>query len=334
MPPTSLGTETEILSGYCIGGTGFGTFSTGIYGRYSNTTMMPSNRFHIVDVFAPDKYAGNQLAVFHDSSNISDHTKQRLAREMNFSEVTFIESLEPRDGGYDVRIFDPIEELAFAGHPTLGTAHVLRKFIRDDDPDELNLNLDIGQIPVTVDDGGDEEIYWMEQISPSFDRTFEPDIFVRMLGISRQNINEEYPIQTISTGLPTVIVPINSINAVRGIQIDQDIYYNELIEPFGGHNLLCFTPETATGSNDVHVRVFAEYADVPEDPATGSSNGCLAAYLVEHGFFDSESIDISAEQGIEMGRPAKLYLQAERFEDDISIRVGGAVESVAEGHLL
>lgn len=137
---------------------------------------MYSNRFHIVDVFAPEKLAGNQLAVFHESSNISDQDKQRLAREMNFSEVTFIESLERRNGGYDVRIFDPVEELPFAGHPTLGTAHVIREFVREDSPKKLALNLDVGQIPVTVESSGEDEIYWMEQITPSFERTFEADL--------------------------------------------------------------------------------------------------------------------------------------------------------------
>lgn len=110
---------------------------------------MAGNRFHVVDVFAQEKYAGNQLAVVHDTASMTGDEMLEITRETNFSEATFIDSSETRDGGYDVRIFDPAEEIPFAGHPTLGTAFVVREFVRDDHPDELTLNLGVGQIPVT-----------------------------------------------------------------------------------------------------------------------------------------------------------------------------------------
>ena len=115
------------------------------------SAKMSNNRMHIVDVFAQEKYAGNQLAVFHNTESMSTEEMQQLTREMNYSESTFIRSPERRDGGYDVRIFDPAEELQFAGHPTLGTAYVLREFVCEDLPDKLTLNLGVGQIPVTVE---------------------------------------------------------------------------------------------------------------------------------------------------------------------------------------
>lgn len=295
---------------------------------------MPSNRFHIVDVFAPSKYAGNQLAVFHDGATIPDGDKQRLAREMNYSEVTFVESTEPTDGGYDVRIFDPVAELEFAGHPTLGTAHVLREFVRDDRPDRLTLNLEVGQIPVHVERTGGDERYWMRQVSPSFHRTFPHDLFARVLRLDEGDLDENYPVQAVSTGLSTVVVPVRSLDAVRRARIDFGAYYEEFIEQHGEYVLLCFAPETVDDAHDLHVRVFADHAGVPEDPATGSSNGCLAAYLVEHGFFDSESIDVAVEQGYEIGRPSHLFLRAAREAGDVAVGVGGAVESVAEGRLL
>lgn len=295
---------------------------------------MESIRFHIVDVFAPAKYAGNQLAVFHDTRDIPDEDKQRLAKEMNYSEVTFIESLEPDDGAYDVRIFDPVAELQFAGHPTLGTAYVLREFVREDRPDRLTLDLKVGRIPVNVERTDGQERYWMRQVAPSFDRTFDHELFARVLSLREDDLDTAYPVQLVSTGLPTVVVPVASLDALRRIQIDRATYYEEFIEAFGEYMLLCFAPETVDDSHDLHVRVFAEYSEVPEDPATGSSNGCLAAYLVEHGCLGTDSIDVSVEQGYEIGRPSHLHLRAASAGEDIDVEVGGAVEPVAEGRLL
>lgn len=295
---------------------------------------MPPNKFHIVDVFAPSKYAGNQLAVFHDTANISDENKQRLAREMNYSEVTFIESLEPSERGYDVRIFDPVTEMDFAGHPTLGTAYVLREFVREDRPDQLTLDLKVGQIPVRIEEQDGTEQYWMRQVPPTFGRTFDRELLARVLGLDEQDLDDEYPIQLVSTGLPTVIVPVESLDAVRHIQIDYEAYYEEFIDRHGERMVLCFAPETIDDAHDLHVRVFADYSDVPEDPATGSSNGCLAAYLVEHEFLDVESIDVTVEQGYEIDRPSHLYLRAEPDNGAIVVEVGGTVEPVAEGHLV
>ena len=121
--------------------------------------------FYIVDVFAEKKYAGNQLAVFREAHSLSGETMQLIARETNFSETTFILQDEPRDGGYDVRIFTPREEVPFAGHPTLGTAHIIRNEILGGKTDALTLNLKVGKIPVTFSQDG---YSWMKQIEPEF----------------------------------------------------------------------------------------------------------------------------------------------------------------------
>jgi len=126
--------------------------------------------FHIVDVFAERKYAGNQLAVFRRVGSLRDHEMQQIAREMNFSETTFILSDEERNGGYDVRIFTPTAEVPFAGHPTLGTAQVIRHEVLTRPVERVNLNLPIGQIPVAFEpqqDGGD--ILWMTPKESVFD---------------------------------------------------------------------------------------------------------------------------------------------------------------------
>ena len=295
---------------------------------------MDTHPFHIVDVFTTQRFAGNQLAVFQEASTLSDEEMQSLAREMNYSEVTFIESTETRNGGYDVRIFDPVAEMAFAGHPTLGTAHVLREFVLDDAPDRLVLNLGVGQIPVRVEIRAGRDEYWMRQIPPAFDRQLDASLLASVLGLSDSDIDTDYPVQVVSTGLPTAIVPVTSLDAVRDIRIDHEVYYDEFIDEFGELMLLCFTPETVREANDLHVRVFADYSDVPEDPATGSSNGCLAAYLVEHDYFGTDEVDLSVEQGYEMGRPSQLHLRTIRTDDEIEVHVGGSVVPVARGELL
>ncbi len=295
---------------------------------------MAGNRFHVVDVFAQEQYAGNQLAVVHDTASMSEDEMLQITRETNFSEATFIDSLETREGGYDVHIFDPAEEIPFAGHPTLGTAFVIREFVRDDRPDELTLNLGVGGIPVHVerDDDGTES-FWMHQIPPTFGETVPRSLVARVLGLDGSDVDDAFPVQIVSTGLPTLVVPLGSLDAVRRAATNHEPYYEELIEEYGNLNVLLFAPETED-DNDLHARVFADCAGVPEDPATGSSNGCLAAWLVEHEYFDTEVIDVRAEQGYEMGRPSLLHLRASKGDGDIDVQVGGRVIPVAEGRLL
>jgi trans-2,3-dihydro-3-hydroxyanthranilate isomerase len=307
-----------------------------------------SHRFHLVDVFAETRYSGNQLAVFHDTADLSRDDMQALTREMNYSESTFITSTTPSEERYEVRIFDPVEELAFAGHPTIGTAAVIREFVRDDSPDELTLSLGVGDISVTVergnDDGGDET-YWVHQVPPAFEARLDHAVAARMLGLSAGDLDDRYPVELVSTGLPTVVVPLHSLDALQRAAVQSGPYEAELVEPFGNANLLVFAPETHPGSGtdaDLSVRVFADAGGIPEDPATGSSNGCLAGYLVEHRYFDSDAVEVSVEQGYEIGRPSLLHLRAREEAQDadengtaeIAVSVGGRVQPVAEGRLL
>lgn len=133
--------------------------------------------FYIVDVFAEEKYAGNQLALFRGGNTLTDIEMQRIAREMNFSETTFILSETQRESGFDVRIFTPSEEVPFAGHPTLGTVHIIRKEIMQEGTGKIILNLKVGQIPVTFSNDADKETtYWMKQMEPVFGQTLSPEV--------------------------------------------------------------------------------------------------------------------------------------------------------------
>ncbi|HEY9692105.1 MAG TPA: PhzF family phenazine biosynthesis protein [Oculatellaceae cyanobacterium] len=294
---------------------------------------MNKRNFFIVDVFAVDKYTGNQLAVFFDN-NLSDAEMQRIAKEMNYSETTFITSTEMQDGGYNVRIFTPEQELPFAGHPTLGTAYIIQQEIIKQQVDSIILNLKIGQIPVTPHYINDEiDILWMQQKQATFHRILEPEALAPVLNLNIEEIDHKFPIQEVSTGVPFIIVPIKNHAALKQIKVNKDKYF-ELIEKTEAKALLVFCPETNHQENDLSVRMFADYLGVPEDPATGSANGCLAGYLVEHSYFGKEIIDIRVEQGYEIGRPSLLLLKAEKQADQIKVEVGGKVVMVAKGEFV
>jgi trans-2,3-dihydro-3-hydroxyanthranilate isomerase len=286
--------------------------------------------FYIVDVFTEDKYAGNQLAVFREAGELGDETMQRIARETNFSETTFILSDEPRDGGFDVRIFTPGEEVPFAGHPTLGTAHIIRSEIMKGKAEALSLNLQVGKIPVTF---GRDGYGWMKQIEPTFGKPHPAETLAAILTLPVDDIDGRFPVQEVSTGLPFFIVPLKTIAALKTAKIDRDKYFT-YIKDSSAKGILVFCPQTHVAGNDISVRVFVDYFGVPEDPATGSGNGCLAGYLVKHRYFGKESVDIRSEQGYEIGRPSLLLLRADEDSGHIRISVGGRSITVARGEFL
>ena len=288
---------------------------------------MRNPTFYIVDVFAEEKYAGNQLAVVRGAGHLPDATLQKIAAEINYSETTFILSEEERNGGYDVRIFTPREEVPFAGHPTLGTAFVIAREIEAEPVEHIKLNLEVGQIPVNLGD-----VSWMRQPSPTFGGAFEPDRLSRVLGLEDADLDERFPIQEVSTGLPCIVAPLKSLEALKRCQVDLGAYY-DLISATQAKAILVFSSEPYYKA-DLSARFFADYYGVPEDPATGSANGCLAAYLMQHEYFGQDSIDIRVEQGYEIGRPSLLYLRAEMTGYEISVFVGGKVQMVAKGELL
>ncbi len=295
---------------------------------------MGKHILYIVDVFAEEKYAGNQLAVFRDVKTLSDTEMQKIAKEMNYSETTFILSEEKRNGGYDVRIFTPEEEVPFAGHPTLGTTYVIQHEIIREPVKTITLNLKIGQIPVTLNYIGENiDILWMKQMNPTFGLIFDPEPISQLLSVDKRDIDNRFPIQEVSTGLPFIIVPLKSLDSLKQTKINRDKYF-DLIRNTEAKAALGFCPETYSQENDLNVRVFADYYGVPEDPATGSANGCLAGYLVQFRYFGENRINIQVEQGYEIGRPSLILLRAEEREDKIDVSVGGRVVMIAKGEFI
>ncbi len=287
-----------------------------------------------MDVFAEAKYEGNQLAVFVDIKGISDSEMQRIANEMHYSETTFITSEEKRNGGYDIRIFTPKTEIPFAGHPTLGTAYVIQRLIVKKPINLIVLNLKVGQIPVKLNyRNGRPDLLWMKQVPPIFGRTFDATRISQMLNLNENEIDDTMPIQKVSTGLPAIIVPLRTLDAIRRINLSREKYF-KLIENTQAKAILVFTSQTYHEENDLNVRFFADYYGISEDPATGSGNGCLAGYIVKHHYFRKDSIDLLVEQGYEIGRSSLLRLKAESVDGKIEVYVGGKVVMVAQGVLV
>jgi len=291
---------------------------------------MPKCKFYIVDVFAERKFEGNQLAVFLCEESLFEAEMQKIAKEMNYSETTFITSKE----NYDVRIFTPEVELPFAGHPTIGTAFVIQQELIKGNVKTLLLNLKIGPIPVLFKyKSGKPDIIWMEQNPPTFGRFFGTDSIAQILNLNEEDIDDRFPIQEVSTGAPFIIVPLKTLSALKRTKVDVDKCF-DLMEKTEAKSILIFCPETRNKGNDLSARVFAHYHGIPEDPATGSGNGCLAGYLVKHEYFNKNRIDIRVEQGYEVGRPSLLYLRAEGSNGgEISVSVGGKVILSAIGEL-
>jgi trans-2,3-dihydro-3-hydroxyanthranilate isomerase len=281
--------------------------------------------FYIVDVFAIDKYSGNQLAVFPEAGELAPAEMQQIAQEINFSESTFITG-PPSAGAYPVKIFTPAVELPFAGHPTLGTAWVIQKQLSKAVP-MVELEYTAGRIPVRFNsDQGQPEVLWMEQRSPEFLGDLSAAQLAPVLQIDPADIDASHPISQVSTGLPFIIVPLKSLEAVQKAQLQLTAYY-QLIAGLQAKSILIFCPQTLHPENHLHVRVFTHALGIPEDPATGSANGCLAAYLVRNGYQGQSSINWQVEQGYEIDRPALLYLRA----DPSKVEVGGRVVLVASG---
>ncbi|MFC2161571.1 PhzF family phenazine biosynthesis protein [Acidobacteriota bacterium] len=295
---------------------------------------MSQLKFYILDVFAEEKYTGNQLAVFRDAADLSGELMQKIAREMHFSETTFILSDRERDGGYDVRIFTPEAELPFAGHPTLGTAFVIQQEILKKKIESVILNLGVGQIPVTFEYVGDKvDMLWMKQKAPEFGQSYDTEQIANLIGIENSEIDERFPIQEVSTGFFALMVPLKSLDAVKRARINRDLY-DTFVKQGGAPGILVFAPETYNKNNQLNVRFFADALGVHEDPATGSANGCLGGYLVKNRYFGTAKIDIQNEQGIEINRPSLIHVNAEDTGESIDIKVGGYVILVAKSELV
>jgi len=305
-------------------------------GDLHHAVMLPVSKktgLYIVDVFAERKYAGNQLAVVFPADGLPAPRMLAIAREMHYSETAFIYGKSLRKNCFRVRIFTPERELPFAGHPVLGAAFVIQREIIGKKITGLSLCLPAGKIPVSFTcAGGRSDMLWMKQNSPVFGKTLKARRVCEVLGIGAAEIDSRFPAQEVSTGLPFIIVPVKKLKTMKKIRVSRERFLS-LVKKREAKDILVFCPETCDKRNDLHVRVFTEYEGIPEDPATGSANGCLAAYLAKHGYFGADKTILRSEQGIEMGRPSLLFLKTAAENGKIQVHVGGRVFMTARGCL-
>jgi len=276
--------------------------------------------FRLVDVFTPRPLGGNQLCVVPEPVPIAAATMQALAREIGFSETTFV----TRSGGdrYAMRIFTPGQELPFAGHPTLGTAFVMvsEGLVRSPAVQEVPA----GEIPVEVDVGAG--FAWMRQLPPTFGPVFEDrELVARAIGLTVEDLHPELPIQTVSTGLPPTIVPVRDPEALRRAWGHGPLV-GEVVRASGGEELYLFA-ETDEG---VTARMFDWGLGVGEDPATGAAVGPLGAYLSRYGVAGMPG-RVLVRQGEQVGRPSELHVEVVPEGDGYRVRVGGGVHVVGRG---
>lgn len=281
-------------------------------------------KFFIIDCFAEEKYQGNELLVMIADREISDAEQQQIAREINFSETAFILSGKQSNGGYDVRIWTPnVGEVPFAGHPTLGTAFVIHRCIENCQNNLVKLNLKVGQIPVAVTQQG----LIMSQNPPHFGGMTDKNEIAEVFGIDTECIREDYPVQWVSTGLEAVIVPLKDRNALSRLKMDRQKFEQYILRhPENNCNHLFFTE---MGSSTFAARCLME--DFAEDPATGSANGDLAAYLLQHSYLNKSDVRYSVVQGEDMGRKSVLHIHAQKENESWTIEVGGHCFLVATG---
>ncbi|MBS0393434.1 MAG: PhzF family phenazine biosynthesis protein [Proteobacteria bacterium] len=284
---------------------------------------------HLVDVFTDRPCSGNQLAVVTGAKGLSARRMQAFAREMNFAETAFVMDDRPSGGGWPVRIFTPAEEVPFAGHPTLGTAHVIRHALLGGRVDRVTLALPIGLTPVFVERDAKRELYWMRQRFPTFGGRLSRKPVAAALGLSPADLNG-HPIEEVSTGLPFLVVPLRSRRALDRVRTERGAVAR-LLDGLEAKGVIAFASGASRPGHQLSARVFVDELGVPEDAATGSANGCLAAWLVQHRFLDDDAIDLKVEQGVAMGRPSSLHLRAMRTSRGIEIRIGGGVVDIARG---
>ena len=291
-----------------------------------------SRRFSLVqvDVFTSNPFEGNALCVVLDGRGLSDDQMQAFARETNLSETTYILPRDPateRDRGTRVRIFTVAEELPFAGHPTLGTAFVLRGSTGGS---EIKLDLNVGTVPVKfTETSGQPAFGEMTQIDPKFLGQHDRAAIAAATGLTVDDFDPSLPIETVSTGVPFTVAPIRNLSRLQNLRINGP-RAEEYLAGTGGRFFYFVSRETVDPNARMHARMLF-YGS--EDPATGSAAGCAAAWMVAHGVAQPDE-RVLIEQGIEMKRPSRIFVRASKQDNRVvNVRVGGNAIEVMRGEL-
>jgi len=286
--------------------------------------------FVTLDVFTSAPLEGNQLAVFIDAKGLTDPEMQAIAREMNLSESTFIfrrDSAVERERGVRVRIFTVDEELPFAGHPTLGTAMVLRE--ESPGSNTIHLDLNVGKIPVEFTRRDGLPFGQMTQRDPEFGQKHSREDVARVTGLSLGDIADDVPIQTVSTGNAFAMVPLKSLAVLQKLApawSQMNTYLSKTDAKF----FYFVSRQASESAAKLQARMIFSRG---EDPATGSAAGPCAAWAVENGIIAPDE-EVLVLQGVEIHRTSRIYVSAGKIDNKIvNIRVGGHAIEVTRGEL-
>lgn len=311
----------------------------GCDGALAHNLPMPTLDYTIVDVFTDSPLTGNALAVVMNTCALTSAQMQAIAREFNLSETTFIErrdaAIESAEG-VRVRIFTTEEELNFAGHPTLGTASVLKLTAPETVREQtVTLALNVGAVPVRFAPSEGASLKGtMTQRDPEFGAELDPAEVARLIGLGREDLDPSLTPQMVSTGTAFAIVVLRTVEALSRLRVDHEAATPYLRER-GARWFYVMAPDPDQNKNTT--KWARMQFNGGEDPATGSAAGCAIAYLVGRGAV-AAGAQVHVRQGVEMGRPSDLYLSAQRLHDGLDghvtdVRVGGSTVLVAKGQL-
>lgn len=292
----------------------------------------------IADVFTDRQFGGNQLAVFTDGRDVDSETMQNIAREINYSETTFLLPSE-QEGDFLLRIFTPATELPFAGHPIVGTANVIiARRLKDWSSPQATVSFEtgVGLIKVEIDTTkGEAGHTTMTQPLPKLVGTFEDKSRIAAaLSLNTSDIDGRLPVEAWSNGITVLLIPVTSLGGVEKIKVDTGAL-EKICNEIGAKTVMAFSLETAQPTRTAHCRVFVPLEGIPEDAATGSANGPLGFYLVHHRLVEvAPTTKIISEQGFEMKRPSLLHIEVDSDPETkqiSAVRVGGSVVISGEG---
>lgn len=296
-------------------------------------------RFIQADVFAESPFGGNPVVVIPDAGGLSHTDMQQIARGIGAVETAFVVPPTDPNADFGVYFFTPMTRVPFSGHPVLGTAYVLAKegrFQLQAPVTTVYAETEIGLLPIELHlDGEDIRQVVMTESPPEFGQTFDAlGDLAAGLNIDIEALLEvPLPVQWTSTGMPTLVVPLGSLQTVRDIAPHHAVL-DEICVATQAECVLVYCLETIHPEATAHVRVFAPPLGVEEDPATGGANGALGAYLVHHGVVPAEpATRIHVEQGYEIGRPSMVHVIVEAVEGNMRIQVGGRVCRSVDGHI-
>lgn len=296
---------------------------------------MPYSFLHY-DVFTNRPLEGNQLAVFTDGRGLETPQMQRIAREMNFSESTFILPADRDDTDLRMRIFTPFQELPMAGHPTIGSTFALAETgVIEAGTPRFVFGLPVGPTPVDMEwEAGRLRFAWMTQLPPAFGGAVAPrGPVAHALGLSEDDLATNGPLQEVTCGTPYLLVPLRDRDAVDRAIPDAASARRLAHEHGITRPIFLFAFEAPC---TVYSRMFAPTLGIAEDPATGSASGPLGSYLVQHGLVSGDAAHrIVSLQGVAMGRPSRIHVSIDGVPGAITrVRVGGEAVLVGRGELL